>query len=422
MDNTQTRLSGLIAKTFWPVWRDMREGLHREYWLSGGRGSGKSSFAAIALVLLLLRDRRKNALVYRKVGATLRESVYAQVCWAIDRLGLGALFTQSLSPLEIRYTPTGQRILFRGLDDPAKSKSIKLRDGYFGVLWIEEASELGGIEAIRTVMLSALRGGEGAATILSYNPPISARAWINMEALKPDAARLYHHSSYLDLPKSWLGEGFIEQANTLRSQDERAYEHVFLGKATGAGGQVFGNLRIEPMPPKERAAYDTILWGLDFGFASDPDALVAAGYDKKRRRLAIFEERVSKGLKVDELVTTVKQALCLLGVTGRDTVITCDSADPRMIAELRSRGLLAVAAKKGAGSVEHGIRWLQSLSELWIDPARCPFAAREFSTCEYRRVENEYLPQIEDRDNHTIDALRYATERLATQRTAIIQG
>lgn len=422
MTDIGTRLSTLIAPTFFPIWEDMKALNHQEYWLSGGRGSGKSSFAAIALVMTLLRRQGANALVYRKIGATLRESVYAQVLWAIDRLGLGDCFSRSLAPLEITYRPTGQRVMFRGLDDPAKSKSIKLRQGYFALLWMEEASEIGGFEAIRTVQLSALRGSEGAITVITYNPPISARAWINIEALKPDPARLCHHSTYLDLPKDWLGEGFIAQADRLKARDERGYNHVFLGRATGTGGQVFENLRLRSVGRSEIALSDNVMWGLDFGFASDPDALVAANYDRKLNRLTLLLERVSRGLKVDALARTISDAIDELGADARYSVITCDSADPRMIAQLRARGILAVPAKKGAGSVNHGIRWLQSLDEIVIDPDKCPVAAREFSTCEYRRSGDEYLPELCDRDNHTIDALRYATERAATIRQAIMRG
>ena len=120
------RLSELIAAPFMAVHRDIKRGEHSEYWLKGGRGSTKSSFISIEIVLLLLKNTMMNAIIYRKVAATLRESVYEQMVWAIDQMNMHPWFSFRLSPMEIRYNPTGQRILFRGADDPAKSKSIKL--------------------------------------------------------------------------------------------------------------------------------------------------------------------------------------------------------------------------------------------------------------------------------------------------------
>ena len=145
------RLSDLIAPAFYGVHADMKAFAHSEFWLSGGRGSGKSSFVSIEILLSMLRNSSVNAIVYRKVGATLRESVYGQMVWAIEKLGLERYFKCRLAPLELEYLPTGQRILFRGADDPGKSKSIKLARGWFGILWFEELAEFSGMEAIRTI-------------------------------------------------------------------------------------------------------------------------------------------------------------------------------------------------------------------------------------------------------------------------------
>lgn len=144
----QIRMSELLAPVFAPVHTDIRRGGHAEYWLYGGRGSGKSSFVSIEIVLGMMKDPQANALVVRRVAKTLRQSVYEQLCWAIDRLGVDHLWARRLSPMELIYRPTGQRILFIGADDPQKSKGIKVSRGSFKFLWFEELASFDGMGAV----------------------------------------------------------------------------------------------------------------------------------------------------------------------------------------------------------------------------------------------------------------------------------
>lgn len=398
------RISELIAPTFMEVHRDVRKRGHQEYWLKGGRGSAKSSYVSVELILQIMKTPGMNAIVYRKVAATLRESVYEQTVWAIDRMGLRPWFEFRLSPLEIRYTPTGQRILFRGADDPSKSKSIKLAKGYFGFLWFEELAEFGGPDDIRTIKASIIRGGERTVTMCSYNPPVSARNWVNKAALEQKKNRLVHHSSYLDVPAEWLGEDFIAEAEATKATNERAYRHTYLGEVTGTGGNVFANLEIRKILPEEHERLGSYFNGLDFGFAVDPDAFVRWAYDKRSRKIYAISEFYGPHNSTDRLSEAVKTR------ANREPV-RADSADPRMISELRSRGVQAIGVKKGPGSVEHGMRWLQDLSAIVIDPATCPNIAKEFSAYEYRmNKDGEFLSDYPDKDNHTIDATRYALE------------
>lgn len=400
----EVKLSSLIAPPFFSLHEDIRRGFHAEYWLKGGRGSGKSTFISVEIVLGIMRDPEASAIIYRKVAATLRESVYAQMLWAIEQLGVGRYFRPKVSPMEIIYAPTGQKILFRGADDPGKSKSIKLQSGYFGFLWFEELSEFSGPEDIRTIKASVIRGGGRALTLCSYNPPISARNWVNEAALVPKDGRLVHHSDYRSVPEDWLGKSFIAEAEALRGANERAYRHTYLGEVTGAGGQVFDNLRLRRVEDGEIAQFGQCYNGLDFGFAVDPDALARWGYDPARRRAVLLNEFYGARTPLDNLASAVKAAC------GRE-VVRCDSADPRMIAELKRRDINAVAARKGPGSVEHGVRWLQDLGEIVIDPKRCPNAAREFAAYEYAQDRSgSFLAEYPDRDNHLIDASRYALE------------
>lgn len=245
------RLSEVIAPAFFPVHEDLRRAGHAEYWLSGGRGSGKSSFVSLEILLGLMRDRRAGAIIYRKVADTLRDSVYAQMLWAIDRLGVAGDWQARLSPMELVHRETGQRILFRGADDPQKSKGVRLRDGYFRYLWFEELSEFDGIDAIRTIKASILRAsGEGpdaqTTVLCTYNPPVSPWHWVNREACAPPAGRLAHHSDYRQMPPAWLGDSFLAEAEALHAHNPRAWRHMYLGEVTGTGGQVFENLRLRP--------------------------------------------------------------------------------------------------------------------------------------------------------------------------------
>lgn len=405
---SEVRISRLIAAPFLPVHADVKAKKHSEYWLMGGRGSTKSSFVALEIILGLMRTPEANAIVYRKVAATLRESVFEQLTAAIDYLGVREYFKFRVSPMEIRYKPTGQRIIFRGADDPSKSKSIKLSRGFFGFLWFEELAEFQGMEAVRTIKASVIRGtprGQRAITFYSYNPPISAQNWVNIEAAKLVEGRLVHKSCYLDVPREWLGEEFIAEAEALKASNERAYRHMYRGEITGTGGNVFDNLQIRTITTEELDAQAYFFNGQDFGFAVDPDAFIRVAYDLKKKQIYIASEYYSARTPTDRLAEEIKRR-------AEHGTVRCDSADPRMINELRSRGINALGVKKGPGSVEHGIRWLQDLSAIVIDPARTPNAAREFKTYEYEQDRNGgFLPEYPDRDNHLIDAARYALEQ-----------
>lgn len=409
-------LSKLEAKAFHKVHRALKKGRYCEYWLKGGRGSTKSSFISLEIVLGMLRDREASAIVYRKVAAQMRNSVYAQMKWAIEALGASDCFRFYKSPLEMECLKTGQRILFRGADDPGKSKSLKLEKGYFKYLWFEELTEFEGMDDIRTIKISVFRQRGEAVTFYSYNPPKSAQNWVNAEALLNVPGRMVHHSDYTQVPREWLGEAFLNEAAHLKSVNESAYRNIYLGAVTGSGGQVFDNVAVREITAKERAGFDTFLNGGDFGFASDPDAFVRMHYEKRTHTLYIVAEVYGARMTGELLHQRVKEMI------GREAVV-CDSAEPRMIDELKRRGLNARAAKKGPGSIEHGIRWLQDLGAIVIDKDRCPNAAREFMCYEYRRGQRgELLPCYQDRDNHTIDAARYGVEALSLRRAMKIMN
>lgn len=407
-------LDSLIAPVFWPVHWAMMDEAADEIWLKGGRGSGKSSALSIEIVRGLIEHPDASAVIYRKVADTLRDSVHAQILWAIEKLGLSDVFTSKVSPMEISRPDTGQRILFRGADDPQRGKGVTLANGYFRYLWFEELAEFDSMDDIRTIQASVLRGSEEHSfTLYSYNPPMSAQNWVNGEALIPVNGRLVHQSCYLDMPSAWLGKKFIQRANALKATNERAYRHMYLGEVTGTGGQVFDNLVLRSIKPEEWQGLHTYS-GLDFGFASDPDTFVRCAYDRKRRRLYVVSEFAATGQMIAALAAEVRKRC------GHD-VTTCDSAEPRSIEQLRRLGLRVVGAKKGPDSIDHGMKWLQTLGSIIIDPALCPFAAKEFSQYEYERDKSGgIIPRYPDKDNHTIDAVRYAMESVSGMKAAVV--
>lgn len=398
------KLSEALAPAFWSLHRDIQQHGHTFYWLKGGRGSGKSSFISLEILLVLLRHKDRHAVILRKVGRSLKTSVYAQIQWAIERLGLmdTGLFICKKSPLEIIYRPTGQILYFFGVDDPMKIKSIKPPNGYIGIVWLEEADQFLGMDEIRNLNQSLLRGGKEYIEFVSFNPPKSRDHWINAELFVDDAARLVHASTYRDMPVAWLGEQFFLEAEKLKAHNERAYRHEYLGEATGTGGAVFENVADRRMTDAEIAAFGRVYHGLDFGFAVDPLAFLSCAYDRKREDVYIFEEIYEQRLSNSRATARIRP------LAGQN-VIYADSAEPKSIAEMKGLGLRIFGARKGRDSVAHGIKWLQDRAHIYIDKVRCPHTYREFVTYAYERNrEGQFISAYPDRNNHTIDAARYA--------------
>ena len=306
--------------------------------------------------------------------------------------------------MEITYLPTGQKILFRGVDDPLKIKSLKTARGYFKVAWFEELSEFAGMEEVNNVILSVMRGGGGRPFLYfySYNPPPQASNWVNAQANTPRADRLVTSSSYLDVPKEWLGEAFLREANHQKETNELLYRHIFLGEITGTGGAIFPNACSRNMTDEEIAQFDNLRQGLDWGYVNDPFCFVKLHYDSTRRDIYIFDEIYGTGISNRDAIDKVD------ALADPYTSIYADSAEPKSIREFKDSGVYVKAADKGPGSVEFGIKFLQGLSHIYIDPHRCPNAWREFSLYELEKDRNgEWKHEPPDKNNHSIDATRY---------------
>ena len=403
----QVKLTDLIAPQFYSIHWDIIEGKHTHYKLYGGRGSTKSSFVSLEIILGMMEDPNANAACFRRVGNTLAESVFEQLLWAIDALEVSHLWKVTLSPLRLTYKPTGQRIVFRGCDDPNKSKSIKVRKGYFKYIWYEERAEFEGDEDERKINQSLMRGGDKYVVFYTWNPPKSLRSWVNQDVLDEREDTLCDHSTYLTVPREWLGEQFFIEAEELRKRNPRAYRHEYLGEAIGEGGKVFDNIILRPITDQEVSIFDKIRQGLDFGFAEDPLAYLRMHLDKKHRRLYIFREIYQTHLSTSKAVELIKE------LNPENKIITADSEEPRSIDTFNENGLRLIPAKKGPGSVDHGISYLANdIDEIIIDPKRCPNAAREFDTYELEKdKKGNFKGGYPDKDNHTIDAARYGLEQ-----------
>lgn len=403
------RLSSIIAPAFYQVHWDIVEGKHTYYDLYGGRGSTKSSFIGTEIPLGIMEDPDANGLIFRKVASTIGSSVFEQVLWGIDELGVRDLWKATTSPYKLTYKPTGQVILFRGLDKAKKMKSVKVSHGYFKYLWFEELDEFAGEEEIRSVQQSVLRGGPKYVVFKSFNPPISKSNWANQYVLTPKRDALRHKSCYTQVPPDWLGQQFFDDAEDLKQSNPRAYEHEYLGNAVGTGGEVFENLSIREITAEERSHFDNIFMGIDWGWYPDPFHWSKMHYDSTRKILYIYDEyRANK----ESNAVTWNALVMLKGVTGSD-LITADSAEPKSVSDYREYGSLCRGAIKGPDSIRYGIKWLQSLKAIVIDPITCPETAREFSGYEYERTaDGEIMSGYPDENNHSIDSVRYAMERV----------
>lgn len=397
------KLSKVIAPSFYDLHKDIKQELHTEYWLKGGRGSTKSSFAGTEIILGIMSDPNANGVALRKVKDTLKDSVYEQLVWAIDILGVDEYWHKSISPLQLTYIPTGQCIKFRGADKPKKIKSIKFAKGYCKYIWYEELDEFNGMEEIRMINQSLMRGGKKFVVFYTYNPPKSVNNWVNIEVKFTKTDRVIHHSDYRTVPREWLGEQFFIEAEHLKETKPDNYNHEYLGEVTGTGGEIFNNVTLREITDEEIQGFSTIRRGLDFGYAIDPVAYNVMHYDRKHKRLYIFFEIYKVGMSNYNLYKEI------IKENKNNELITADSAEPKSIKELCQYGLRVAGVKKFKDSIDYGIKFLQDLEEIIIDDKRCPETAREFLNYELEKDANDnFKADYPDKNNHSIDAVRYA--------------
>lgn len=403
------KLKSIIAKSFYDAHKDIKQGLHTHYWFKGGRGSTKSSFISIEIVLGMMKDAQQgimsNALIIRRVKDTLSESVRDQIKWAIDILGVSDDWNVPEAKLTITYKPTGQVIRFKGADKPKKLKSTKVPKGYIKYIWYEEVDEFENYDKIRNINQSLMRGGPKFFVFYSFNPPESQRNWCNQEVLDERPDKFVHSSTYLTVPKEWLGPQFLIEAEELKKKNITKYNHDYLGEVTGTGAEIFDNVIIRRISDEEIKSFDRLYRGVDFGWFPDPWVYNCMYYKANDKTLYIFDEaHENKKSNKETYDIMVKKH----GVKPNDKVI-CDSAEQKSIADYKAYGLYARGAVKGPGSVEYSMKWLQSLNAIIIDNVRCPKTSKEFLDYEHDKdKDNNIINGYPDRDNHHIDATRYA--------------
>lgn len=429
-----TKIKLNIADAIIPMYDDVLNDIlnhyHTHYCFPGGRGSTKSSFIGLVIPLLIIKNPNIHAVIFRKVGNTIQKSTRAQIEWGIHKWGFDDLFIiPKIYSNAITFKPTGQQIIFMGLDDPAKVKSIKLPFGYIGITWWEELDQFAGEAEIRKVLQSTMRGGDKFWDFRTFNPPISRNNWANEYA---DLAEYRNNTrvvrnTYLDVPRDWLGEQFFEEAMELRDINERAYQHEYLGIPVGVGGDVFQNAQDLDMekvvelddydehgqPCKRKIplwrTFDNIYCGIDWGFAKDPFRFVRMHFDSKHLDLYIFAEYSTLRTRNEDAFHELYDELKLV---TRDELVTADSAEEKSIADFRAYGAFIRGAQKGPDSVRYGIKWLQGLKHIYIDKRKCPETYREFVNYEYEQDRSgNFISAYPDKDNHSIDATRYAMER-----------
>lgn len=393
----------------WAI-RDIRDKEHLEYVFKGGRGSTKSTTVGMTIVELMNNNHDIHAVVCRKVGNTIKDSVYNKIKWAIGKQEFTEEFDSKLSPMEITLKATGQKIYFRGADDPDKIKSINPEFGYIGILWFEELDQFAGPEEIRKIEQSAIRGGNLAWIFKSFNPPKTMNNWANKYVLEPKENRIVHSSTYLDVPKGWLGQPFIDEAEHLKEVNANAYEHEYMGIANGNGGNVFEYLEIRDITDEEISHMDRIFAGVDYGWYPDAFCYLRTYYDSAREKIYLIDELYVNKWSNSKTADWIKKK------GYDDYTMICDSAEPKSVNDFRDAGLPARGAIKGPGSIEYGFKFLQTKT-LVIDPKRTPNAYKEITEYEYDRdKEGNVISGYPDGNDHAISALRYAYEPLFNRR------
>lgn len=375
----------------------------------GGAGSGKSVFLSQRPVLDLLKGGR-NYLVCRKVQNSIRKSVFNEIEGVIDGAGLRDYFSTNKTEMSITCNKTESQILFAGLDNPLALQGIKPKKGVITDLWVDEATEIDRDDY--KIISKRLRGGDDAIQkrkIFSFNPILQSH-WIYDEFFAPigwATDQTEYTAPDLSILKTWyIHNKFLtkQDIDGLLNEKDEYYRNVYTYGNWGIlGGVIFTNWKIEDLS-EMRDQFTERRYGLDFGFASHPAGISVSHYDKTRKRIYVFDELYETGL-TNDLLAEEAVRMC-----GRGQIIG-DSAEPKSIAEMQRNGANIIGAKKGKDSITFGIDWLKQ-HEIIIDKT-CVNHIKEFQQYQWKKDANGNTvtpPKPVDKNNHLIDALRYAYE------------
>ncbi len=388
---------------------------YKDYWnfkgryrvCKGSRASKKSKTTALNLIYRIMKYPQANLLVVRKVFGTLKDSCYTELKWAIHRYGVDSLFDCKLSPLEITYKPTGQKIYFRGLDDPLKITSITVDVGCLCWCWIEEAYEITD-ENDFNMLDESIRGitpeGLFKQITLTLNP-WNEKHWIKKRFFdKEDENILAMTTNYMC--NEWLDEADLKVFEDMKKNNPRRYEVAGLGNWGVTEGLVYENWSEHIFTLDEVRELEGIesVFGLDFGYTNDPTALFCGLIDIKNKVLYVFDEMYQKGMSNEKIAEAIRS----MGYSKER--ITADSAEPKSIDRLRELGIWNIRpARKGKDSVNNGIDFIQGFKIL-IHPKCENFIKEIGSYCWDKDKEGHSINKPVDADNHLMDAMRYALE------------
>ena len=391
---------------------------YKEFWnfkgryrvCKGSRASKKSKTTALWFIYNIMKYKGANLLVVRKTYRTLKDSCYTELKWAIHRLGVDAFFNCTQAPLEITYIPTGQKIYFRGLDDPLKVTSIAVDKGYLCWLWIEEAYEIMN-EADFDMLNESIRGEVEPPLFkqitLTFNP-WNDRHWLKKRFFdNPDADTLAMTTNYTC--NEWLDKADLQVFETMKEKNPRRYQVAGLGNWGIVDGLVYENWKEQEFNIEDvRTSATTSVFGLDFGYTNDPSALFCGILDVKAKKLWVFDEMYEKALSNRDIYNNIVN----MGFAKEQIIADC--AEPKSIDELKYYGLRRIqGAKKGKDSINNGIQWIQEL-EIIVHP-RCVNFLTEISNYQWDsdKFGNKINKPI-DCFNHLMDAMRYALEKYIT--------
>lgn len=391
---------------------------YKEFWnfkgryrvCKGSRASKKSKTTALWYIYNIMKYKGANLLVVRKTYRTLKDSCYTELKWAIHRLGVDAFFNCTQAPLEITYIPTGQKIYFRGLDDPLKVTSITVDVGSLCWLWIEEAYEINS-EADFDMLNESIRGEVEVPLFkqitLTFNP-WNDRHWLKARFFdKPDNDTLAITTNYTC--NEWLDKADLQVFETMKVKNPRRYQVAGLGNWGIVDGLVYENWKEQEFNLDDvRTSATTSVFGLDFGYTNDPSALFCGILDVKNKKLWVFDEMYEKALSNKDIYNNIVD----MGFAKEQIIADC--AEPKSIDELKYYGIRRIqGAKKGKDSINNGIQWIQEL-EIIVHP-RCVNFLTEISNYQWDsdKFGNKVNKPI-DCFNHLMDAMRYALEKYIT--------
>lgn len=393
--------------------------------VKGSRASKKSKTTALWFTTNMMKYPDANTLVVRKTYRTLKDSCFTELKWAIHRLGVDAFWDVKESPLEMTYKPTGQKIYFRGLDDPLKVTSITVDQGCLCWMWIEEAYEISSEDDFN-MLDESIRGAVPEGSHLFKQITLTFNPWNEHHWLKrrffdnPDDETLALTTNYMC--NEWLDAADRKVFETMKKQNPRRYRVAGLGDWGIVDGLVYENWKEEAfeiiskadfldLDEAEQKAKNYVFkesvksaFGLDFGYTNDPAALFVGFIDTKDKKIYVYDEMYAAGLSNERIADNVQS----MGY-GKERIIA-DSAEPKSIDQLKGLGLKVKGAEKGKDSVNHGIQFIQDY-EIIIHP-RCVNFLTEISnyTWDKDKLGNKLNRPIDD-FNHLMDAMRYALEK-----------